>query len=180
MTQEAADSGRGGARTIARRLSVAHEPSEHATRETAGDGGARLPSSGRRLRRPTAGARIARNTAIFSIPTGLSRIAGLAREIVAASYFGTTGPVLGVHDRLPGPEPGPRALRRRGAERRVRPRLHRAAGEASKREAFRLAAALFGLILVVLGALTALFIAARAAWSCRCSPATSSRRSSTT
>src|SRR5215211_1900752 len=33
----------------------------------------------------------ARNTAIFSVLTGLSRIAGLAREIVARSYFGTTG-----------------------------------------------------------------------------------------
>ena len=34
---------------------------------------------------------LARNTAIFSIATGLSRIAGLAREVVAASYFGTSG-----------------------------------------------------------------------------------------
>jgi putative peptidoglycan lipid II flippase len=36
---------------------------------------------------------IAGNTAIFSILTGLSRIAGLVREIVASSYFGTTGPM---------------------------------------------------------------------------------------
>ena len=35
--------------------------------------------------------RILRNTAIFSIATGLSRIAGLVREVVAASYFGTSG-----------------------------------------------------------------------------------------
>ncbi|HEV2059986.1 MAG TPA: murein biosynthesis integral membrane protein MurJ [Solirubrobacteraceae bacterium] len=35
---------------------------------------------------------IARNTAIFSILTGLSRIAGLVREVVASSYFGTSGP----------------------------------------------------------------------------------------
>jgi putative peptidoglycan lipid II flippase len=46
--------------------------------------------------RPPAGTparpgRIARNTAIFSILTGLSRIAGLIREIVASSYFGTSG-----------------------------------------------------------------------------------------
>src|SRR5437660_5630284 len=33
---------------------------------------------------------VARNTAIFSAATGISRIAGLAREIVAASYFGTS------------------------------------------------------------------------------------------
>jgi putative peptidoglycan lipid II flippase len=35
--------------------------------------------------------RIARNTAIFSGLTGLSRIAGLVREVVASSYFGTSG-----------------------------------------------------------------------------------------
>src|ERR1044072_2620823 len=34
---------------------------------------------------------IARHTAIFSILTGLSRIAGLVRGIVASSYFGTSG-----------------------------------------------------------------------------------------
>jgi putative peptidoglycan lipid II flippase len=39
---------------------------------------------------PSGGGPIARNTAIFSAFTGISRIAGLAREIVAASYFGTT------------------------------------------------------------------------------------------
>ncbi len=41
---------------------------------------------------PGAKGRIARNTAIFSVLTGLSRIAGLVREIVASSYFGTSGP----------------------------------------------------------------------------------------
>ncbi len=35
--------------------------------------------------------RRARNTLIFSAATGLSRIAGLIREIVASSYFGTSG-----------------------------------------------------------------------------------------
>ncbi|MCP9489393.1 MAG: murein biosynthesis integral membrane protein MurJ [Solirubrobacteraceae bacterium MAG38_C4-C5] len=40
---------------------------------------------------PSAGRRIVRNTAIFSIATGLSRVAGLGREIVASAYFGTSG-----------------------------------------------------------------------------------------
>jgi len=40
----------------------------------------------------SAAGRIARNTAIFSILTGLSRVAGLVREVVASSYFGTSGP----------------------------------------------------------------------------------------
>ena len=43
-------------------------------------------------RTPGRSERIARNTAIFSILTGLSRIAGLVREVVASSYFGTSGP----------------------------------------------------------------------------------------
>jgi putative peptidoglycan lipid II flippase len=43
-------------------------------------------------RTPARSERIARNTAIFSILTGLSRIAGLVREVVASSYFGTSGP----------------------------------------------------------------------------------------
>ena len=38
------------------------------------------------------GSGVARNTAIFSIGTGISRVAGLVREIVAASFFGTSGP----------------------------------------------------------------------------------------
>src|SRR5919112_164510 len=47
------------------------------------------PSQGRM---PGTDSGIARNTAIFSILTGLSRIAGLVREVVASSYFGTSGP----------------------------------------------------------------------------------------
>src|SRR6266545_4900355 len=35
--------------------------------------------------------RIAVNTAIFAVGTGLSRVAGLAREILASSYFATSG-----------------------------------------------------------------------------------------
>jgi putative peptidoglycan lipid II flippase len=37
--------------------------------------------------------RLARSTAFFSLATGLSRVAGLVREIVAASYFGVKGPM---------------------------------------------------------------------------------------
>ena len=37
--------------------------------------------------------RLARSTAFFSVATAASRIAGLAREVVAAGYFGITGPM---------------------------------------------------------------------------------------
>jgi len=39
------------------------------------------------------GRRLARSTAIFSLATGLSRIAGLIREVVAAYYFGAAGKI---------------------------------------------------------------------------------------
>src|ERR1700761_6408429 len=35
--------------------------------------------------------RLALSTAIFAVATALSRIAGLGREVVQASYFGTSG-----------------------------------------------------------------------------------------
>ena len=40
--------------------------------------------------RPRSG-RLARSTALFSLATAASRVAGLVREMVAASYFGVTG-----------------------------------------------------------------------------------------
>src|SRR5690606_7032901 len=42
---------------------------------------------------PPRGGRLARSTAFFSFATALSRIAGLVREIVAASFFGIRGPM---------------------------------------------------------------------------------------
>ena len=37
--------------------------------------------------------RLALSTAIFSLATGLSRVLGLVREVVAAYYFGIKGPI---------------------------------------------------------------------------------------
>src|SRR5215203_2954144 len=39
------------------------------------------------------GRRLARSTAIFSLATGVSRILGLIREIVASYYFGAAGKI---------------------------------------------------------------------------------------
>jgi len=43
--------------------------------------------------RAARGRRLARSTAIFSLATGVSRILGLVREIVAAYYFGAAGKI---------------------------------------------------------------------------------------
>src|SRR5215218_10981266 len=37
--------------------------------------------------------RLARSTAFFSIATAASRVAGLGREVVAAGYYGVSGPM---------------------------------------------------------------------------------------
>ena len=37
--------------------------------------------------------RLAWSTAVFSAATGLSRVLGLFREVVAANYFGARGPI---------------------------------------------------------------------------------------
>jgi putative peptidoglycan lipid II flippase len=42
---------------------------------------------------PARASRLARSTAIFSLATGLSRILGLVREVVARYYFGTVGAI---------------------------------------------------------------------------------------
>jgi putative peptidoglycan lipid II flippase len=39
------------------------------------------------------GRRLARSTAIFSLATGISRVLGLVREMVAGYYFGAAGPI---------------------------------------------------------------------------------------
>ena len=50
-------------------------------------------ASGRVEKRASGGRRLAWKTAVFSVATGISRILGLVREIVAAYYFGATGKI---------------------------------------------------------------------------------------
>jgi len=102
--------------------------------------------------------RIALNTVIFSIATGLSRIAGLIREVVASSYFGTSGPFSAFTIAFQVPN----LLRALVADSALSaafvPVFTELLEQRKRREAFQLAGALFGLILVALGAITLLFI----------------------
>ena len=108
---------------------------------------------------PQPSRRIALNTVIFSIATGLSRIAGLIREVVASSYFGTTGPfsAFTIAFQLPN------LLRALVADSALSaafvPVFTELLEQRKRKEAFQLAGALFGLILVALGLLTIVFIA---------------------
>src|SRR4051794_22398968 len=64
-------------------------PGDTGAGETADLGGA--PATTERAERH--GRRLALSTAIFSAATGLSRVLGLIREVVAKNYFGVRGPV---------------------------------------------------------------------------------------
>ena len=100
----------------------------------------------------------ARNTAIFSVLTGLSRIAGLAREIVASSYFATSGAFSAFTIAFQVPN----VLRSLFADAALSaafvPVFTELLEHGKRKEAFKLASTLFFLILTVLSAIMVLFI----------------------
>lgn len=106
-----------------------------------------------------AGRGVARNTAIFSFLTGLSRIAGLGREIVASSYFATSGPfsAFTIAFQVPNVVRSLFADAALGAA--FVPVFTEMLEQGKRKEAFRLASTLFCLILTILGAITVLFVA---------------------
>ena len=102
--------------------------------------------------------RLARSTAFFSLATGLSRIAGLVREIVAAGFFGVKGPMSAFTIAFQVPN----LVRSLFADQAIQAALvpvfaeHLERGE--RREAFRLVSTLIFAFVLLIGALTALFI----------------------
>jgi putative peptidoglycan lipid II flippase len=104
--------------------------------------------------------RLGVNTAIFAIATGFSRIAGLAREVVAASYFGTGGPASAFTIASQIPNLMSNLFAQAALSAAFVPVFTDLLQQGKKREAFRLASTLFWIILIALGALTALGILA--------------------
>jgi putative peptidoglycan lipid II flippase len=103
--------------------------------------------------------RTAVNTAIFSVATGLSRIAGLVREVVAARYFGTTGPMSAFTAAFQVPNLIRSLFADAALSAAFVPVFTELLEHDKRKEALQLAAALFGLILASLTAITAVFIA---------------------
>ena len=107
---------------------------------------------------PTQSRRIGRSTAFFSIATGASRVVGLIREIIAASYFGV-GPAMSAFTIA---FQIPNLVRSLFADAALQgafiPIFTEQLEAGNKREAFRLASTLILLITAVLGVITALFI----------------------
>ena len=99
------------------------------------------------------------NTAIFSVATGLSRIAGLVREVVAARYFGTTGPMSAFTLAFQVPNLVRALFADAALSAAFVPVFTELLEHKKRQEALQLAGALFGLILAVLGVITVVFIA---------------------
>jgi putative peptidoglycan lipid II flippase len=107
---------------------------------------------------PAITSRRARNTAIFSGLTGLSRVAGLAREIVARSYFGTTGAMSAFTLAFQVPNLIRALVADAALSSAFVPVFSELLENKRRREALQLASALAGLLLAGLTALTLVFI----------------------
>jgi putative peptidoglycan lipid II flippase len=108
---------------------------------------------------PSAGRAAARNTAIFSVLTGLSRIAGLVREIVASSYFATSGAFSAFTIAFQVPNVARSLFADAALSAAFVPVFTELLEHGRRKEAVRLASTLFFLILTLLGAITVLFVA---------------------
>jgi putative peptidoglycan lipid II flippase len=108
----------------------------------------------------TTGRAVARNTAIFSVATGLSRIAGLVREIVASSYFATSGAFSAFTIAFQVPNVVRSLFADAALSAAFVPVFTELLEQGRRKEALRLASTLFFLILTVLGAITVVFVAA--------------------
>jgi putative peptidoglycan lipid II flippase len=106
------------------------------------------------------GGRVARNTAIFSFLTGISRVVGLLREIVFASYFGTTGFASAYTIASQVPNYIAQLFAQSALSAAFVPVFTELLQKGQRKDAMRLASTLFWIMLIGLGALTAIFILA--------------------
>ena len=105
------------------------------------------------------GRRLAWSTAIFSLATGLSRVLGLVREIVARRYFGVDGPGINAFTVA---FQVPNLIRALAADSALSaafvPVFSELLEKGERQRAWRVASTLFWLFLLGLGALTALLM----------------------
>ncbi len=102
--------------------------------------------------------RLARSTALFSVATSLSRIAGLVREIFAAAYFGVSGAMSAFTIAFQVPNLVRSLFADAAIQAAFVPVFTDKLQRGEKREAFRLASTLIFLVTLVLTGITALFI----------------------
>ena len=114
-----------------------------------------------RPRRPRDGGqhrRLARSTLIFSVATGLSRVLGLVREMVAAYYFGINGKINAFTVAFQIPNLVRALLADAALSGAFVPVFSDLLEKGDRKRAWRVASTVFWLVLLVLGGLTALFI----------------------
>src|SRR5437762_4367216 len=104
------------------------------------------------------GRRLARSTAIFSLATGLSRVLGLVREMVAAYYFGAKGPINAFTVAFQIPNLVRALVADAALSSAFVPVFSELLEKGERARAWRVASSLFWLMLLGLGALTALFV----------------------
>src|SRR5215216_2967102 len=102
--------------------------------------------------------RLARSTALFSVATSLSRVAGLVREIFAAAYFGISGAMSAFTIAFQVPNLVRSLFADAAIQAAFVPVFTEHLQKGDKREAFRLASTLIFLVALVLTGITALFI----------------------
>jgi putative peptidoglycan lipid II flippase len=104
------------------------------------------------------GRRLARSTAIFSLATGLSRILGLVREVVAAYYFGAAGKINAFTVAFQVPNLFRALVADFALSAAFVPVFTELQEKGERQRAWRVASSLFWLTLLGLSALTAIFI----------------------
>jgi putative peptidoglycan lipid II flippase len=102
--------------------------------------------------------RLARSTAIFSLATGVSRVLGLVREIVARYYFGTVGLINAFEVAFLIPNTVRALVADAALSSAFVPVFSELLVKGERKRAWRVASSLFWLVLLGLGGLTALFI----------------------
>jgi putative peptidoglycan lipid II flippase len=102
--------------------------------------------------------RLARSTAVFSLATGLSRILGLVREMVSAYYFGVSGLINAFTVAIQIPNLVRALIADAALSGAFVPVFNEMLERGEKKRAWRVASTLFWLMLLGLGAVTAVFI----------------------
>jgi putative peptidoglycan lipid II flippase len=104
--------------------------------------------------------RLALSTAIFSGATGLSRVLGLAREIVAANYFGARGSINAFTVAFQIPNLVRALVADAALSSAFVPVFSELLEKGEKARAWRVASTIFWLFLLIVGGITALFVLA--------------------
>src|SRR5438876_8749034 len=102
---------------------------------------------------------LVRSTLIFGAATGVSRILGLVREIIAAYYFGSKGKINAFTVAFQVPNLVRALVADTALSSAFVPVFTELLEKGDRKRAWRVAASVFWLMLLVLGGLTALFLA---------------------